>query len=35
LISAQANFDKVMQRINEEMAKGVDAGDKSRIIIPR
>lgn len=34
LIAAQANFDKVMERINEEMAKGVETGDKSRIIIP-
>jgi cell fate (sporulation/competence/biofilm development) regulator YlbF (YheA/YmcA/DUF963 family) len=34
LVAAQANFDKVMQKINEEIAKGVEAGDKSRIIIP-
>lgn len=32
--SAQANFDRLMVRIQEEIAKGVEAGEKSRIILP-
>lgn len=34
LVAAQENVDKVMQKINEEIAKGVEAGGESRIIIP-
>lgn len=30
---ARTNFDKVMMRINEEIARGVEAGEKSRIIL--
>jgi cell fate (sporulation/competence/biofilm development) regulator YlbF (YheA/YmcA/DUF963 family) len=32
--SAQANFDRLMMRIQEEIAKGVEAGEQSRIILP-
>jgi cell fate (sporulation/competence/biofilm development) regulator YlbF (YheA/YmcA/DUF963 family) len=32
--SARANFDKLMMRINEEIAKGIEAGEQSRIILP-
>lgn len=31
--SARANFDRLMQRIDEEIAKGVEAGEQSRIIL--
>lgn len=34
LASAQANFDRLMTRINEEIAKGIEAGEQSRIIFP-
>ncbi|HEX8829785.1 MAG TPA: YlbF family regulator [Longimicrobium sp.] len=32
--SAQSNFDRLMVRIQEEIAKGVEAGEQSRIILP-
>jgi cell fate (sporulation/competence/biofilm development) regulator YlbF (YheA/YmcA/DUF963 family) len=32
--ASQANFDRLMMRIQEEIAKGVEAGEKSRIILP-
>ena len=32
--SAQANFDRLMVRIQEEIARGVEAGEQSRIILP-
>jgi len=31
--SARANFDRLMMRIDEEIAKGVEAGEQSRIIL--
>lgn len=34
LAAAQSNFDRLMMRINEEIARGVEAGEKSRIILP-
>jgi cell fate (sporulation/competence/biofilm development) regulator YlbF (YheA/YmcA/DUF963 family) len=34
MASAQANFDRLMMRVNEEMAKGIEAGEQSRIILP-
>jgi cell fate (sporulation/competence/biofilm development) regulator YlbF (YheA/YmcA/DUF963 family) len=34
LAAAQANFDRLMTRINEEIAKGIEAGEQSRIIFP-
>jgi len=33
LIAAQANFDKVMYKVNETMAQGLREGGESRIII--
>ena len=33
LIAAQANFDKVMHKVNETMAEGLREGGQSRIII--
>jgi cell fate (sporulation/competence/biofilm development) regulator YlbF (YheA/YmcA/DUF963 family) len=34
MVSAQANFDRLMARINEEIARGIELGDQSRIILP-
>jgi cell fate (sporulation/competence/biofilm development) regulator YlbF (YheA/YmcA/DUF963 family) len=31
---ARTNFDRLMMRINEEIARGVEEGEKSRIILP-
>lgn len=31
--AARANFDRVMMRVDEEIAKGVEAGEQSRIIL--
>lgn len=33
LASAQQNFDRLMLRVNEEIAKGIEAGEQSRIIL--
>ena len=30
---ARANFDRLMARIDEEIAKGIEAGEQSRIIL--
>ena len=32
--AAQSNFDRLMMRINEEIARGIEAGENSRIILP-
>jgi len=34
LISAQANFDKLMDKVNQSIAAGVKEGEQSRIILP-
>lgn len=34
LVAAQENFDRLMRRVNEAIAHGVDAGAKSRIVLP-
>jgi cell fate (sporulation/competence/biofilm development) regulator YlbF (YheA/YmcA/DUF963 family) len=34
LVAAQSNFDKVLQRMNEEISRGMEAGAQSRIILP-
>lgn len=34
MVAAQSNFDRLMTRINEEIGRGIEAGDKSRIILP-
>ena len=33
VVAAQANFEKVMYKVNETVAKGIDEGAQSRIII--
>ena len=33
MVSAQANFERLMGRVQEEIAKGIQAGEKSRIIL--
>jgi cell fate (sporulation/competence/biofilm development) regulator YlbF (YheA/YmcA/DUF963 family) len=33
LVAAQANFEKVMYKVNETVAKGIEEGAKSRIIL--
>ncbi len=33
LVAAQANFDKVMYKVNETMARGLQEGAQSRIIV--
>ncbi len=32
--SARANFDRMMMRVQEEIARGIEAGEQSRIILP-
>ena len=34
LISAQENFDKLMEKVHRSIAEGVKAGEQSRIILP-
>ncbi len=34
LISAQANFDKLMDKVNQSIGSGVKEGEQSRIILP-
>ena len=34
LVAAQANFDKVLQRANDTVAKGIQEGAAGRIILP-
>jgi len=34
LIAAQANFDRLMERIQESIGLGIRAGEESRIVIP-
>jgi cell fate (sporulation/competence/biofilm development) regulator YlbF (YheA/YmcA/DUF963 family) len=34
IVAAQSNFEKVMMRVNEEIGKGIEAGEKSRLILP-
>ena len=34
LVAAQANFDKILQRVNEEISKGMTLASQSRIILP-
>lgn len=33
LVAAQSNFDKLVQKVNETIAKGLDEGADSRIIL--
>ncbi|MQA90899.1 MAG: hypothetical protein GEU90_11765 [Gemmatimonas sp.] len=34
VVAAQSNFERVMARINEEIARGIESGEQSRIILP-
>ena len=34
VVAAQANFEKIMYKVNETMAQGLREGGQSRIIIP-
>jgi len=34
LVVAQTNFDKVLQRVNETISRGIQEGSTSRIILP-
>jgi cell fate (sporulation/competence/biofilm development) regulator YlbF (YheA/YmcA/DUF963 family) len=34
MVAAQSNFDRLMMRVNEEIARGIEAGEQSRIILP-
>ena len=34
VVAAQANFERLMGRINEEIARGLESGEQSRIILP-
>lgn len=34
MVAAQSNFDKILMRVNEEITRGMEAGAKSRIILP-
>ncbi len=34
LVASQANFDKVMARVNEAITKAMDEAGESRIVIP-
>jgi hypothetical protein len=34
VVAAQSNFDRLMGRINEEIGRGIEMGEQSRIILP-
>ena len=34
LVAAQSNFDRVLQKVNEQIGEGMEAGSKSSIILP-
>lgn len=34
LVAAQANFDKVLGRVNQHISEGIESGSRSRIILP-
>lgn len=34
LVAAQSNFDKILAKVNDEILAGIEAGAKSRIILP-
>lgn len=33
VVAAQSNFDRLMLRVNEEIGRGIEAGESSRIIL--
>ncbi len=34
VVAAQSNFDRLMMRVNEEIGRGIEADEQSRIILP-
>jgi cell fate (sporulation/competence/biofilm development) regulator YlbF (YheA/YmcA/DUF963 family) len=34
MVAAQANFDRLLARVNEDISKGIESGAQSRIILP-
>ncbi len=34
VVAAQSNFDRLLQKVNEEMGAGIETGAKSSIIMP-
>jgi cell fate (sporulation/competence/biofilm development) regulator YlbF (YheA/YmcA/DUF963 family) len=34
MVAAQANFDRILARVNAEISKGIESGAQSRIILP-
>jgi cell fate (sporulation/competence/biofilm development) regulator YlbF (YheA/YmcA/DUF963 family) len=34
VVAAQSNFERLMAGINEEIARGIESGEQSRIILP-
>lgn len=34
LVAAQSNFDRILQKVNEKIGEGIEAGSKSSIIMP-
>lgn len=34
LVAAQSNFDRILQKVNEQIGAGMEAGAKSSIILP-
>ena len=34
LVAAQSNFDRLLQKVNEQIGAGIEAGSKSSIIMP-
>jgi cell fate (sporulation/competence/biofilm development) regulator YlbF (YheA/YmcA/DUF963 family) len=34
VVAAQSNFDKLLQKVNEQIGEGIEAGSKSSIIMP-
>ena len=35
MVAGQANFDRILQRVNEDISKGIEAGAASRIILTK
>jgi cell fate (sporulation/competence/biofilm development) regulator YlbF (YheA/YmcA/DUF963 family) len=34
VVAAQSNFDRLLQKVNEQIGEGIEAGSKSSIIMP-
>ena len=35
MVAGQSNFDRILQRVNEDIGKGIEAGAASRIILTK